>query len=504
VALVVVLAGLAVPTSAGADPSVSFQGDVAHVGATRIPGLNPPLTARWSHTFDGLVSYPVVGDGKVFVTVAPWDHSHYWSEVYALDENSGEVVWTQAFEDTYWFQAAAYDNGRLFTIDDSANVRAFDPATGALIWTQIPPPYPTPIARVIPLAGDGVLYIAGEPAPSHGLVAFSESDGHLIWDVQGNSYVPAMDADRLYTAKPGYAAAFDRTTGTKQWEYSDGEGGGYDYAAVYGGRLYTVVDYWHGRTFDPSTGALLGTFSAGYAPAFADGVGLFLTPPPPNGSPPGPPPATLDAVDLSTGSTVWTFAGDGRLDSPPFVVNDAVYLGSGSGMIYGLDLHTGRQVWSAKAGEVVPDSDSFSEDTLTGFGAGDGLLFVPANDRLVAYAGSAGAQRNPGSSNGARLWAPARYRWSQARRVGVPVHLHLTAPASLIEVAMRTTRRPATTLIASAISRNAPAGLIRLRLRPRRRTAIAPQDHLRVVLTAKITAGTVRPLQLTRRLSLER
>ena len=79
---------------------------------------------------------------------------------------------------------------------------------------------------------------------------------------------------------------------------------------------------------------MLGSFQAGPAPAFAGKIGLHL-----NGS-------TLQAT--SGRRTLWKFSGDGGLDSAPIVVGARVFVGSSIGMLYGLDLRSGRVVWSTK------------------------------------------------------------------------------------------------------------------------------------------------------------
>jgi hypothetical protein len=57
-------------------------------------------------------------------------------------------------------------------------------------------------------------------------------------------------------------------------------------------------------------------------------------------------------------------------------------------MIYGLSLAKGKVVWSASAGAGIPGPDEQNvSQPLTGLGAGQGLLVVPAGDQLVAYGG---------------------------------------------------------------------------------------------------------------------
>jgi outer membrane protein assembly factor BamB len=79
--------------------------------------------------------------------------------------------------------------------------------------------------------------------------------------------------------------------------------------------------------------------------------------------------------------TLWTFSGDGGLVTAPIVVGSTVFVGSSSGMLYGLDLRGGRIVWSTNVGAGLSGSD----DGLGVLGAGQGLLVVPAGNRLAAY-----------------------------------------------------------------------------------------------------------------------
>jgi outer membrane protein assembly factor BamB len=84
--------------------------------------------------------------------------------------------------------------------------------------------------------------------------------------------------------------------------------------------------------------------------------------------------------------TLWTFSGDGGLDSAPIVVGSTVFVGSSSGMLYGLDLRRGQVVWSTNVGSGIPGPDEQNvSQPLTGLGAGQGLLVVPAGNRLAAY-----------------------------------------------------------------------------------------------------------------------
>jgi outer membrane protein assembly factor BamB len=324
---------------------------------------------------DGLgpVSYPLIADGRVFVTVADIPNFAYGTTLYALDQATGATLWSQTISGTYYWSNAAYDAGRVFVVNFDGLLRAFDAASGALDWAvQLPGQY---AFSSPPTADGGVVYTGG--AGSGGtLYAVSESDGAVLWTQpvsNGDKSSPALSATDVFVSYAcGLVYAFDRTRGQPRW-FNDGpcSGGGGKTAVYHAGRVY-ARDFTGNEILDASTGSLLGTFQAGPAPAFAGKIGLFL-----NGS-------TLQAN--SGRRTLWTFSGDGGLDTAPIVVGSTAFVGSSSGMLYGLDLRRGQVVWSTDVGAGIPGPDEQNvSQPLTGLGAGQGLLVVPAGNRLAAY-----------------------------------------------------------------------------------------------------------------------
>jgi len=190
--------------------------------------------------------------------------------------------------------------------------------------------------------------------------------------MNGDDSSPAVVNGTLYVSYACQQAyAFDAASGALVWHHSTYcEGGGGATPSVYGGRVY-VRDWAIGNTIlDAATGADVGSFS-GAIPAFAGSTGYFL-----NGS-------TLEAHDLSTGTVLWTFAGDGQLASPPVTANGYVFIESANGNVYAVSAATGQQVWSDNAGASM---NSTSQGPLTGLAIGEGHLVVPASTQLVSYA----------------------------------------------------------------------------------------------------------------------
>ena len=81
------------------------------------------------------------------------------------------------------------------------------------------------------------------------------------------------------------------------------------------------------------------------------------------------------------------------IDSPSPVVktvdvNGQVIEGSLSGELYVLDGATGATRWSANVGAGIPGPDEQNvSQPLTGLGAGENTLVVPAGDQISAFVG---------------------------------------------------------------------------------------------------------------------
>jgi hypothetical protein len=91
---------------------------------------------------------------------------------------------------------------------------------------------------------------------------------------------------------------------------------------------------------------------------------------------------------VKDGQTLWTFTGQGELRTAPIVAGSTVFVGGSTGIVYGLDLHTGQLIWSSDVGMygwIWPPDEQNVMRPLTGLGAGEGLLVVPAWNRLAVF-----------------------------------------------------------------------------------------------------------------------
>ena len=361
--------------------AVTYQIDYAHSGRVTVGASGPtfPPVAHWSTMLTGnSISYPLIAGGKVFVTTnAPPSGSIYGTTLYALDEVTGSVVWGPTpLSGTYSFSGAAYDHGTLFVVNFDALLRTFDAATGKPGWsvqligaTGVTSP---------PTAVNGVVYVVGS---SSGTVAVDEASGGVLWvGVGGDHSSPTISADGVFVSFVCDAFKFDPLVGTTLWHFAEGCSGGGGKTAVYANNSVYVRQLFDqsqsksvNLVLDAGTGKQLGAFAAGPVPAFSDRAGFFMN----NG--------TLTATDLSTGATLWTFAGDGMLVSAPIVIDNAVVIGSSSGTVYALDAAKGTVLWSGSAGAAIDGPDEQNATLTSGFGAGEGYLVVPAGNVLNGW-----------------------------------------------------------------------------------------------------------------------
>ena len=352
------------------DQAVAYQVDHGHSGAIADAGIAAPLAQAWSVTLPGAASYPLIVNGRVYVTTTE-------RQLYALNQATGATIWSRGIGGgTYGWSGLAYDRGRIFTVNTDGLLTAVDAASGDTLWSkQMPGQYSFSSE---PTAADGMVYVGGSGSGGT-LYAVRASDGRVLWTravANGDHSSPALDADRVFVTYPCQDYAFSRISGDQLWHNSTGCSGGGGRTPVRAGDVLIVRDGSGGaRVLSAATGAVLGPLNSGPAPAVAGGVAYALSA------------SSLKAVAQSgTGVNLWTFAGDGGLVSAPLVAGDHVFAGSSTGMLYALDPAAGTVDWSANVGAAMTFPDEHNViGPVTGMGAANGTIVVPAGAKLVAY-----------------------------------------------------------------------------------------------------------------------
>jgi len=365
---------------AHADTAQSYQINIAHTGSIAFKrGFAPPLKRRWVRNLGGSISYPVIANGIAYVTVG--NDYGYGSQIYALNIKTGETVWQRLIDSIYRWSNAAYDNGQIFVVDFDGVVEALSAESGALNWWSYPHDGQNTFSSP-PTATNGQLFVGGSGTGGT-LYAMAESDGTPEWTQtveNGDNSAPTIGDGGVYVTYPGQYYKFDPATGALIWRYNGGiEGGGGRTSPYFGRQLY-ARDGLSNIILDADTGRATGTFSTTPIPAFfknASGKSdmLELT----NNQ--------LYCVDVHSGNVIWSFVGDHKLSTAPIVINGIVVEGSGSGELYLLDGTTGSVLWSTNVGAPIPapDEQNIFQQPLTGLGAGDNTLVVPAGSQISAY-----------------------------------------------------------------------------------------------------------------------
>jgi outer membrane protein assembly factor BamB len=380
----------------------NFQNDATHTGSVTTDHLTPPLRQRWAVDFGQKISYPLIADGKVFVTVR---NASSGSTLFALEQTFGGVIWSFDLGGSSQWSGLCYENGRVFAVNGSGLLRAFDGTSGSVIWSvQLPGQFSF---SAPPTVSQGVIYVSG--AGSGGTVyAVNADSGAVLWTravMNGDKSSPAVSSDGVYVSYTcPNVYKLDPATGAIIWHYSTGcSGGGGKTPALYNDRLY-VRDF-SDTIFDSATGTITGTFNAKNTPAFSGSRGFFLNGPHFFGSF-----GTLEARDVNTNSVLWSFNGDGFLQSAVLVVNNYVYVGSSQGRLYAVNAATGQQAWVTNTLDSIPFVDEQNaSQPLTGFAAGEGLLVIPTSTKLIAYEGDT---TPPSLTFGAKSPAPNAAGWN--------------------------------------------------------------------------------------------
>lgn len=379
-------------------PAVAYQMNAAHTGITPDPVSSSAPTQLWGKSFAGDVSYPLIYNGDVYVTVA--DSSSYGSKLYAFNATTGAVQWGPIeLGGTYFWSGLAEDQGRIFALNYNGTMEAFDATTGIPVWSSAVQ-LPGQSAFSSPSTAFGGTVYTGGAGSGGTLYAVKEADGSIAWTApvqNGDHSSPAVSASAVYVSYAcGWAYDFAPTTGANIWtRAATCEGGGGKTPVLSGGRLYVrdnscASQLLGGPTtpgcgaavLDASGGTPLSLLSAtGPAPAI-DATNIYDL----QGS-------TLTASNVNTGATSWTFNGgstpvDPTLDSAPIVAGGTVIIGGSSGNIFGLSAADGHQQWEISAGPGMgipaPDEQNVSQP-LTGLSSSDGLLVVPAGNTLSVY-----------------------------------------------------------------------------------------------------------------------
>src|SRR5215218_10138093 len=106
------------------DQARNYQINETHTGSVTTANLTPPLRQRWTVNFGQPISYPLIADGRVFVTVK--NPSSQGTSLYAINATNGAILWSFNLGGSFFWSGSCYENGLVFALNGSGLLRAFD------------------------------------------------------------------------------------------------------------------------------------------------------------------------------------------------------------------------------------------------------------------------------------------------------------------------------------------------------------------------------------------
>ena len=366
-ALPTIVPGHLPPVLGGVDDA-QFAVDGAHDNAQLAETMTSPLTPAWSVATDGSPGQPLVTDDGVFFVVGQRDAGGNASiELVGLDLH-GNPLWAPVALPTLhaWGTPAFLGHTVVITTDTSTS--GVSTATGALLWSR------RDLPQAVPMVSSGKLYLDGDQVdPGTGEVTAHAAAPDI-------GLAGATDGKNLYLTAAEFALLKYDATLNELWERHDYDagGGGAEIAAVHAGELFSRSAGAFDGTFSVWNGDHRDYFPVTTLPAF-DGLVTVLS----NDD-------GLQAVDMCSHRTYWSHASAAAPGYSPLIANGLVYSLQTDGHVEAVDETSGNTVWTADAGGPVLSTPPFQDDTvsLNGLAVGHGLLLVPTEGRLTAYAGT--------------------------------------------------------------------------------------------------------------------
>ena len=260
---------------------VSLRIDTLHTGAATAAPVNAstvfPSSPLWTVALRGSLSYPLIGDGKVFVLAtdrAPAGDQRLW--LHAFDARTGSDAWGGAAALTTFSRAGqmALEGQRLVAITSDCDLTAFDTRSGARLWSVNLSDRLDNVWSCTspPTVRNGIVYVSGAGVAVTA-AALDLATGEFLWSrflaLSGGAPMTVTD-DAAYLSSRLQGVKLDAQSGVVLWRHSGpGSGGGSSVAALFEGRLYMdepTQD--ESIVLDAGSGAIVSRFDSALAPAF--------------------------------------------------------------------------------------------------------------------------------------------------------------------------------------------------------------------------------------------
>jgi outer membrane protein assembly factor BamB len=257
-------------------------------------------------------------------------------------------------------------DGKVFTIDTQATVRAFDAQSGKVVWQTQVRGEGSPSGA---LFGGGVSFEAGRLYATNGAgyaAALDATNGTLLWQVRPGSPLrgsPTVANDNVYVvSQDNQIFALNPADGKTRWTSS----AAVEIAGVFGSAAPAAAQ-----------GTVVAGFSSGELNAYRYENGRVLW---------------QDALSRTSISTAVTTLSD--IDADPVIDGGRVYAVGQGGRMVALELVTGQRIWEINVA-----------GTATPWVAGDWIFVVTDDAQLLAIARATGRIR----------WMTQLQRWRDVK-----------------------------------------------------------------------------------------
>jgi outer membrane protein assembly factor BamB len=337
-----------------------------------VPGnLHGPFKKKW--VFDGgaLLEFPpVLQDNSLYVLS---DEGVF----FRIDKRTGRTLYRKKLG-TLAAATPALAGDKVFVTvltragSSGGRIVAMDAKTGRIEWSKDQ----SSRTESSPLVADGNVYFGTE---SGMVYALRQSDGKQLWTFRAAGSVKGglalKDGKLVFGDYAGAAYAISEQTGKQIWQAKT-KGANFGLRA---GRFYATPAIAYGRvylgnvdgyvySFSLETGQLAWrTQTGGYVYASA-AIG-----PGPGGRPSvftGSYDGRFYAMDAQSGKTLWTYGGGSKISGPAQILSDTVYFADlGHRRVVGLDVRSGKQIFTYPKGGFAPVITDGQTIYLTGYGA---------------------------------------------------------------------------------------------------------------------------------------
>ncbi len=334
-----------------------FRGNALQTGVAKKP-LPDKLDVLWKIKLDdGIESTAAIVKDTVYVGC-------FDQHLYALDLATGKQKWKYKSADGFKAPPSVLD-GAVYIGDEGGMFHCVDAVTGAKRWT-----FETggEITGGANFAGDRVLFGSHDST----LYCLDRKAGKLLWKVRTDGPV---NGSALVAGKLTFVAGCDSNLHIIDWETGkdleqiDLQGQAAATAAVQGDHLYVGTMTNFVQSVDLTKKAIKWSYASKREQPFFGSAAvterLVIV---------GGRDKLIHALDRKTGAQAWTYPTKGRIDSSPVIAGPRVYVGSGDGSLYVLQVTDAKLVQKLALGRSVMASPAVSQGRLV-IGTTDNWLY---------------------------------------------------------------------------------------------------------------------------------